>query len=90
MISYISSDLEETLILLPLHSVCEILKMLPLLLQSSNQVELVCKLLVFILKINHQTIISNGSLLPNMRQLYKSAMVKVQELRVSCTYLMLP
>lgn len=47
-----------------------------------DETELVCKLLVFLLKIHHAPIVANGTLLSVLKQLQKSAMVKVEELRV--------
>lgn len=77
------SDLQEALLLLPFPSVCEILQTLPALVMRGDQTELVCKLLVFLLKIHHAPIVANNSLLSVLKQLQKSAMVKVEELRVS-------
>ncbi|GJQ79396.1 hypothetical protein Trydic_g16255 [Trypoxylus dichotomus] len=76
-----ASDLEEALILLPFPSVCEILHILPALVMRGDQTELVCKLLVFLLKIHYPSIIANNSLLSVLKQLQKSAMVKVEEFR---------
>lgn len=50
-----------------------------------DQTELVCKLLVFLLKIHHAPIVANNALLSVLKQLQKSAMVKVEELRVRKT-----
>ncbi|KAF5297376.1 hypothetical protein FQR65_LT01306 [Abscondita terminalis] len=76
-----ASDLEEALLLLPFSSVCKILEMLPSLLLSGFQNELVCKVAMFLLKIHHGPIVANHALLSNLRQLHKLAMVKTEELR---------
>ncbi|KAI4471001.1 wd repeat containing protein 3 wdr3 [Holotrichia oblita] len=76
-----TSDLEEALILLPFPSVCEILQILPALVMRGDNTELVCRLLVFLLKIHHTPIVANNSLLSVLKQLQKSAMVKVEEFR---------
>ncbi|KAK4873287.1 hypothetical protein RN001_015316 [Aquatica leii] len=76
-----ASDLEEALILLPFSSVCKILEMLPSLLLSGFQNELICKIAMFLLKIHHAPIVANHALLSNLRQLNKLAMVKTEELR---------
>nr|XP_022909858.1 WD repeat-containing protein 3-like [Onthophagus taurus] len=76
-----SSDLEEALLLLPFPSVCEILLSLPALVMRGDQTELVCKLLMFLLRIHHASIVANNSLLSVLKQLQKCAMVKIEEQR---------
>lgn len=77
------SDLEESLILLPFTSVCVILQNLPALLKRGDQIEIVCKLAMFLLKIHHGPIIANQALLENLQEIQKLASGKVHELRVS-------
>ncbi|RZC43050.1 WD repeat-containing protein 3, partial [Asbolus verrucosus] len=63
------SDLEEALLLLPFTSVCEVLQILPALIARGDQVELVCKILMFLLKLHHAPIVANQTLLLTLKQL---------------------
>ncbi|XP_044270413.1 WD repeat-containing protein 3 [Tribolium madens] len=75
------SDLEEALLLLPFASVCEVLQILPALIARGDQIELVCKICIFLLKLHHSPIVANHTLLVTLKQLQKLAFTKVQELR---------
>ncbi|KAJ3662774.1 hypothetical protein Zmor_007103 [Zophobas morio] len=75
------SDLEEALLLLPLNSVCEVLQILPALIARGDQIELMCKICVFLLKLHHAPVVANHTLLVTLQQLQKLAFSKVQELR---------
>ncbi|KAK9880788.1 hypothetical protein WA026_013117 [Henosepilachna vigintioctopunctata] len=76
-----SSDLEEALLILPFSAVCEVLQVLPTLIQRGDNIELLCKLSVFLLKLHHSPVVANHTLLTTLEKLYKLAMNKLQELR---------
>lgn len=59
------SDLEETLLLLPFTSVCELLKALPAIISKrTDQSELLCKVITFLFRVHRKPIIGNQKLLP--------------------------
>lgn len=64
------SDLEEALLLLPFTSVCELLKVLPtIVVKRTDQTEILCKVISFLLRIHRRPIVGNQSLLPAMKDL---------------------
>lgn len=81
------SDLEETLLLLPYSAACEILKMLPKLLQSDYHTELIARLALCLVKAHHGPIIANQELLPTLETVKTLAIKKVSELRVGTVLL---
>lgn len=59
------ADLEESLLLLPFTSVCELLKSMPdLIATRTDQTELLSKVVLFLFRIHKKPIIANHSLLP--------------------------
>lgn len=64
------SDLEESLLLLPFTSVCEILKILPdMIRKRTDQTELLCRVITFLFRIHRKPIIGNKTLLPIIQQM---------------------
>lgn len=65
-----SSDLEESLLLLPFTSVCELLKSLPdIIRKRTDQTELLCKVIAFLFRIHRKPIIGNQTLLTLIQKL---------------------
>lgn len=58
------------------------MQLLPALIERGDQVELVTKLALFLLKIHHVPLIANHSLLSTLKKLEKLISVKVKEMRV--------
>lgn len=79
---YISSELEEALLLIPFNSACEIVRMLPGLLDRGDSSELLCRLAVFLLRVHHAALVANHGLLKNMIQIQAKASMRLNELRV--------
>lgn len=75
------SDLEETLLLLPYSAACEILKMLPKLLQSDYHTELITKLALCLVQAHHGPITATKELLPILETVKTLAIEKVSKLR---------
>ncbi|KAG5891080.1 hypothetical protein JTB14_028283 [Gonioctena quinquepunctata] len=75
-----SSDLEESLLILPFSCVCQVLQMLPSLM-ARDQTELICKVSMFLLKLHHAPIVANQALLGTLEKLQKLEAERVQELR---------
>lgn len=60
-----ATDLEETLLLLPFTSVCELLKAMPdLIVKRTDQTELISKVVLFLFRIHRKPIVANHTLLP--------------------------
>ncbi|XP_048482830.1 WD repeat-containing protein 3 [Plutella xylostella] len=76
-----SSDLEEALILLPFKSACDVVKMLPALLDRGDNTELLCRLAIFLLKVHHASLVANDGLLKYMIQIQAKASMRLNELR---------
>lgn len=76
-----SSDLEEALLLIPFSVACDIVRMLPTLLERSDNVEMLCRLAIFLLKIHHAPIVANQALLKHMIQIQAKAAMRLHELR---------
>ncbi|XP_076646077.1 WD repeat-containing protein 3 [Halictus rubicundus] len=76
-----ASDLEETLLLLPYSAACDILKMLPKLLQSDHRTELIARLALCLVETHHGPIISNPELLHTLEIVKTLAIKKVSHLR---------
>lgn len=77
------SDLEEALLLIPFSVACEVVKMLPKLLDRGDNTELFCRLAIFLLKIHHAPLVANQALLKHMIQIQAKAAIRLAELRVS-------
>nr|XP_054753493.1 WD repeat-containing protein 3-like [Lytechinus pictus] len=76
-----SSELEESLLVLPLDYVLQLLPLLETLIQESREVELACRCLLFLLRIHHGQITSNHKLLPMIDRLRKTTLTKADKLR---------
>lgn len=77
------SDLEEALLLLPFNAACDIVRMLPALLDRGDRIELFCRLAVFLLRVHHGSLVANKALLKHMIQIQAKANMRLAELRVS-------
>lgn len=76
------SDLEESLLLLPFTSVCELLKALPeVIAKRTDQTELLCKVISFLFRIHRKPIIGNQTLLPFIQQMVIDLEATVTEQR---------
>ncbi|XP_076762972.1 WD repeat-containing protein 3 [Xylocopa sonorina] len=75
------SDLEETLLLLPYSAACEILKILPKLLESNYHTELIARLALCLVQAHHGPVTATKELLPVLETVEKLAIKKVSELR---------
>lgn len=76
-----SSDLEEALLLIPFSVACEIVKVLPKLLDRGDNAELLCRLAIFLLKIHHAPLVANQALLKHLIQIQAKASMRLNELR---------
>lgn len=76
-----SSELEESLLVLPLDFVLELLPLLETLIQDSWEVELATRCLLFLLRIHHGQITSNQLLLPMLDRLKQTTLEKAHHLR---------
>ncbi|XP_070498516.1 WD repeat-containing protein 3 [Chironomus tepperi] len=77
-----SSDLEESLLLLPFSNVCEILERLPKIAETrKDQIELISKVVLFLFRIHHKPIVTNQVLLPSIQKLINSLEESVTEVR---------
>ncbi|XP_026317592.1 WD repeat-containing protein 3 [Hyposmocoma kahamanoa] len=76
-----SSDLEEALLLLPFNAACEIVRLLPALLDRGDRIELFCRLAVFLLRVHHASLVANKALLKHMIQIQAKANMRLAELR---------
>lgn len=77
-----ASDLEESLLLLPFTNVCEILeKLLQLIDDQSDEIELICKVVVFLFRIHHRPIINNQVLFTSLKKLAENLERSIVEAR---------
>ena len=76
-----ASDLEETLLLLPYSAACEILKMLPKLLESEYNTESLARLALCLVHAHHGPIVATQELLPVLESVSTLAIQKVSALR---------
>ncbi|XP_072035883.1 WD repeat-containing protein 3-like [Amphiura filiformis] len=76
-----SSELEESLLVLPFNYILDLLPLLENYISSGLEVELCCRCLFFLLRIHHGQITSNQLLLPVIEKLRHSTIQKVTELR---------
>lgn len=76
------SDLEESLLLLPFISVCELLKVLPEIITArTDQTELLCRVITFLFRVHRKPIIGNQTLLPFIQQMVHDLESTVNEQR---------
>lgn len=76
-----SSDLEEALLLIPFSVACDIVRVLPTLLERGDHTELYCRVALFLLKIHHAPLVANKALLKHIIQIQAKASIKLNELR---------
>ncbi|XP_070568962.1 WD repeat-containing protein 3-like [Ptychodera flava] len=76
-----SSELEKSLLVLPFDYVIDLLKLLDIFIKSGFEVELSCRCLFFLLRVNHGQITSNQVLLPVINSLRSCTVSKISELR---------
>lgn len=77
-----SSDLEESLLLLPFSNVSDIIEKLPKMAsQRKDQSELICKVVLFLFRIHHKSIVNSKILLPSIQKLIKNLESSIVELR---------
>uniref|UniRef100_A0A0C9R4Q1 Wdr3 protein n=1 Tax=Fopius arisanus TaxID=64838 RepID=A0A0C9R4Q1_9HYME len=76
-----AGDMEETLLLLPFSTACEILQMLPKLLRSEYQAEMLSRLAVSLIQAHHGPITANSDLLPVLEEVRDLAMKRIGDLR---------
>lgn len=77
-----SSDLEESLLLLPFSIVCEILEKLPkMAAERKDETELICKVVLFLFRIHHRPIVTSQVLLPSIQKLIKHLEGSIVETR---------
>ncbi|XP_075216080.1 WD repeat-containing protein 3 [Lycorma delicatula] len=75
-----TSELEEVLLFLPFTSVCDLLTRLSPLFHTQH-VDVVCRILVFLVRIHRQSIIGNQTLLSVIQKLYALARGSITEIR---------
>lgn len=80
------SDFDEALLLLPYSAACDILQMLPDLLKSQYQAEIVAKLTLSLLQAHHGPIVASQELLPQIEQIKSCALQQISTLRVRVIY----
>ncbi|RVE44463.1 hypothetical protein evm_010867 [Chilo suppressalis] len=76
-----SSDLEEALLLLPFSIACDVVRMLPLLLERGSDVELLCRTCFFLVRVHRAPLLANKALLKHLIQIQAKAAMRLQELR---------
>ncbi|XP_043225824.1 WD repeat-containing protein 3-like isoform X1 [Amphibalanus amphitrite] len=76
-----SSELEESLLVLPFSYVADMLYILERLLAASGEVELVSRCLTFLLRVHHGQIVTNGVLAPVIERLRAAAGREIGQLR---------
>ncbi|XP_031826213.1 WD repeat-containing protein 3 [Nomia melanderi] len=76
-----ASELDETLMLLPYSAACDILKMLPKLLQSDYHTELIARLALSLIQTHHGPITANLELLQTLETVKTLSIKKVSALR---------
>merc|ERR1712107_574131 len=72
-----SAELEETLLVLPLDAVTQLVEVLARLLRAGNEIEIVTRCLLFLLEIHHGPIASSGVLELVLSELDKNLRAKV-------------
>ncbi|XP_004581921.2 WD repeat-containing protein 3 [Ochotona princeps] len=76
-----SSELEESLLVLPFSYVPDVLKLFNEFIQLGSDVELICRCLFFLLRIHFGQITSNQMLVPVIEQLKETTISKVSQVR---------
>ncbi|XP_072932107.1 WD repeat-containing protein 3 [Epargyreus clarus] len=76
-----SSDLEEALLLLPFGAACELVRLLPALLERGAGAELAARAAAFLLRAHHAPLVANRALLKHLIQIQAKATLRLNELR---------
>ncbi|XP_038059666.1 WD repeat-containing protein 3-like [Patiria miniata] len=76
-----SSELEESLLVIPFSYVLELLPLLETFISSGWEVELACRCLLFLIRVHHGQITSSQSLLPIIDRLRSTSMQQVHQMR---------
>ncbi|CAB0031210.1 unnamed protein product [Trichogramma brassicae] len=77
-------DFDEALYLLPFSTACKILKILPKLLQSDYQAEMIIKVGLSLIEAHNKPITASKDLLPQIEEIHRLALERISTLRVSC------
>lgn len=75
------SELEESLLVLPFHYICDILTILNECLLNKKSVELCCKCTFFLLRVHHNQIVANKALIGVIESLHRSTREVVKEVK---------
>lgn len=76
------NDMEETLLLLPFSTVCEILGKIPALTENRKDcTELICKIVIFLMRIHQKPIVGNYTLLPILQTIITKLQTSVCDVR---------
>ncbi|GBP40536.1 WD repeat-containing protein 3 [Eumeta japonica] len=76
-----SSDLEESLLLLPYTTVREIIRRLPAMLELYDSTELQCRVVLFLLRVHHAPLIADKNILNDVVALKNKTTDKINNLR---------
>ncbi|KAG6445882.1 WD repeat-containing protein 3 [Manduca sexta] len=76
-----SSELEEALLLVPFSAACEMVRMLPALLERGDVAELASRAALLLLRLHHAPLVANRGLLKHLIQIQAKAALKLNELR---------
>ncbi|XP_053679771.1 WD repeat-containing protein 3 [Anopheles nili] len=79
-----SSDLEESLLILPFSAVCELLERISKIISSSKYIdhtELICKVVLFLFRVHHKPIVSNQVLLPAIAGMVGTLQQTIKDVR---------
>lgn len=77
-----SSELEETLLILPHAAVFKLFVYLKSLLKNANtDVEMTVKIITFLVRLNHKAIVSSANLYPLLKQLRKLSIKQIEKLK---------
>lgn len=76
-----SSELEESLLVLPFNYVIDLIKVIDKFLENGWHVELICRVLFFLLRVHHGQVTSSPVLMPIIDRLRGSTQTKVNQIR---------
>ncbi|XP_063380807.1 WD repeat-containing protein 3 [Cydia fagiglandana] len=76
-----ASDLQEALLLLPFNTACDIVRMLPSMLERGVNTELLCRTAIFLLKVHHAPLKAHKALLKPLIQIQAKAVMRLSEMR---------
>lgn len=76
------NDMEETLLLLPFASVCEVLEKIPVMTDKRKDcTELICKIVIFLMRVHQKPIVGNYTLLPILQTIITKLQSSVVDVR---------